>query len=210
MEEDRTRAVKSERGIALVVVLLAIVVLLPPTILLSALAIRWQRQAIDLRDGVAEEFAAQAGFEEARNRIASATFGLAPNEATSFIVEELNELTPNVRVARGEDVVLTLNGRVLSGAVAERADLEQTGTDPEGRVVYQYRKLEVYVVEVEVKNAADVACGEARRSRRKAPRRKLADVGCEDDARFLVAVADSKRGGARCGGLDPARRRPYH
>ena len=142
---------KSERGIALVVVLLAIVVLLPPTILLSALAIRWQRQSIDLRDGVAEEFAAQAGFEEARNRIASATFGLAPNEARSFILEELDELTPDVRVARGEDVVLTLNGRVLSGAAAERADLEQTGTDPEGRVVYQYRKLEVYVVEVEVK-----------------------------------------------------------
>ena len=51
----------------------------------------------------------------------------------------------------GRTSCLTLNGRVLSGAAAERADLEQTGTDPEGRVVYQYRKLEVYVVEVEVK-----------------------------------------------------------
>lgn len=140
----------SERGVALVVVLVAIVVLLPPTILLSALAIRWQRQSIDLRDGIGEDFAAQAGFEEARNRIASATFGLAMNESTSFILEELDELTPDVRIARGEDVVLTLDGRVLSGVAAERADLEQTGTDPEGRVVYQYRKLEIYVVEVEV------------------------------------------------------------
>lgn len=151
MEEDGTRVLSSERGVALVVVLVAIVVLLPPTILLSALAIRWQRQSIDLRDGIAEDFAAYAGFEEARNRIASATFGLSPNEATSFTVEELDGLTPDVRVARGEDVVLTLNGRVLSGAAAQRVDLEQTGTDPDGRVVYQYRKLEIYVVEVEVR-----------------------------------------------------------
>jgi hypothetical protein len=151
MEENRSRLVSSERGVALVVVLVAIVVLLPPTILLSALAIRWQRQTIDLRDGVEEDFAAHAGLEEARNRIASTTFGLAPNEATAFVLDELGDVTPSVRIAREEDVVLTLDGGVLEGPAAAKVNLEQTGVDAEGRVVYQYRKLEIYVVEVDVK-----------------------------------------------------------
>ena len=65
-----------ERGAALIVVLVAIVVMLPPTLVLTSLAIRWQRQALDYRDTVAEEFVAEAGFEEARNRIASPALGL--------------------------------------------------------------------------------------------------------------------------------------
>ena len=53
-------------------------------------------------------------------------------------------------MAREADIVLTQNGRVLEGAAADRADLELTGVDAEGRVVYKFKKLEIYVVQVDV------------------------------------------------------------
>jgi len=39
---------------------------------------------------------------------------------------------------------------VLRGAAISRVDLEQTSVDSEGRFVYLYRRLELYVVEVRV------------------------------------------------------------
>jgi len=139
-----------ERGAALIVVLVAIVVMLPPTLVLTSLAIRWQRQALDYRDTVAEEFVAEAGFEEARNRIASPALGLSPNEATTFRMQDLSGIDASARIAREADLVLTLDGRILDELAAKKADLELTGTDPEGRVVYRFRKLEIYVVQVDV------------------------------------------------------------
>lgn len=140
----------SSQGVALVVVLLAIAVLLPPTIVLATLALKWQRQSLDYRDTISEEFAAHAGLEEARVRVAADGLGLEPNEGSSFVVDDLGELGADVRVAREEDIVLTQTGRVLQGSAAEKADLELTGVDAEGRVVYQFKKLEVYVVKVDV------------------------------------------------------------
>ena len=147
MEEKRFL---SESGAALIVVLLAIAVLLPPTIMLATLALTWQRQSLDFRDTISEEFAAHAGFEEARGRVAADGMKLAPNEGSSFVVEEMSEMQASVRVAREADIVLSQNGSVLVGAAAERADLELTGIDGEGRVVYQFRRLELYVVQVDV------------------------------------------------------------
>ena len=150
MEDERARALSpKEAGAALLVVLVAIVVLLPATLVLTSLAIRWHRQSLDYRDTVAEEFVARAGFEEARNRIASETLGLATGEATSFERRE-SELTARTRIARAQDIVLSLDGRILDASAAAKADLELTGTDPEGRVVYRFRKLEIYVVQVDV------------------------------------------------------------
>lgn len=148
MEEARilTR-IRDAGGAALVIVLLAIAVLLPPTIVLATLALRWQRQAIDYRDTISQEFAAQAGFEEARNRVAADGLDLAAGDGSTFVVEELGV---NVRVTREPDVVLAQDGRILEGMAASRADLEQTGIDAEGRVVYQFKKLEIYVVQVDV------------------------------------------------------------
>ena len=54
------------------------------------------------------------------------------------------------RVARTADIVLSQDGRVLEGTAAQRADLELTGVDAEGRVVYQFKRLEIYVVRVDV------------------------------------------------------------
>ena len=147
MEKSR---ILNPRGAALVVVLIAIAVLLPPTLVLATLALKWQRQSLDYRDTISEEFVAHAAFEEARNRVAADGLGLAANGGISFVVDHLGDLRASVRVAREPDIVLTLNGRVLEGAAAERADLERTGVDAEGRVVYQFKKLEIYVVQVDV------------------------------------------------------------
>ncbi len=140
----------NSHGAALVVVLVAIAVLLPPTLVLATLALKWQRQSMDYRDTIAEEFVAHAAFEEARNRVAADGLGLAANGGISFVVDHLGDLRASVRVAREADIVLTQNGRVLEGAATEKVDLERTGVDAEGRVVYQFKKLEIYVVQVDV------------------------------------------------------------
>ena len=51
MEKSR---VLNSHGAALVVVLLAIAVLLPPTLVLATLALKWQRQSLDYRDTISE------------------------------------------------------------------------------------------------------------------------------------------------------------
>ena len=147
MEKSR---VLNSGGAALVVVLLAIAVILPPTLVLASLALKWQRQSLDYRDTISEEFIAHAGFEEARNRVTADGLGLAPNEGSSFVVDDLGDQRASVRVSRAADIVLSQDGRVLEGAAVERANLELTGVDAEGRVVYQFKKLEIYVVQVDV------------------------------------------------------------
>ncbi|HSF15650.1 MAG TPA: hypothetical protein VLK65_08860 [Vicinamibacteria bacterium] len=136
---------RRDNGVALVVVLLAITVVLPPTLVLATLAVRWQRQAVDWRDMLEQEFAARAGFEEAINRLVAAEITVAPDEESRFRVRALDI---DVRVSRDADVVLTVDGRILEGAAAAQADLTATGVDAEGRIVYRYRKLEIYLVEV--------------------------------------------------------------
>lgn len=150
VEALRVRETRNERGAALVIVLVAIVVLLPVTLVLATLAIKWQRQSLDYREAISEEFAAEAGFEQARSRIAADGLELEPDQASAFVIEELPNLGVRVRVARESDIVLTQTGRILDSAAAARADLEQTGIDAEGRVVYQFRKLQIYVVRVDV------------------------------------------------------------
>jgi hypothetical protein len=133
-----------------VTVLVAIVVLLPPTIILAGLALRWQRQSIDFRDRISQELAAEGAIEEARARLSGDAIDLAPNEGSSFVPRRIEGIDSTVRVSRAEDVVLTLDGRVLEGTAATSVDLDQIGTDAEGRVVYQFRKIAIYLVEVDV------------------------------------------------------------
>ncbi len=154
MEEKRL--LKSEEGAALVTVLVAIIVLLPPTVLLARLALRWQQQSIDFRDGIAQELAAEGVLEEARARLSGDGIDLAPNEGTTFVPRRNPGLDSQVRISRAEDVVLTLDGRLLGGLSAASADLEQTGVDAEGRVIYQFRKIEVYLVEIDVSRRASL------------------------------------------------------
>jgi hypothetical protein len=146
---EKERLLKREEGAALVTVLVAIIVLLPPTVLLARLALRWQQQSVAFRDGIAQEMAAEGVFEEARARLSGGGIDLAPNEGTTFVPRAASDLDAKVRISRAEDVVLTVDGRVLEGTAAGSADLEQTGVDAEGRVVYQFRRIEVYLVEID-------------------------------------------------------------
>lgn len=141
----------------MVAVLLAIVILLPPTLVLATLALRWQRQSIDLRDTFAEELAARAALGEAEGRLALGSIEMPPGDSRAFVPQPIEGFSTGVRVSRGEDVVLTAAGRILEGADAGNADLEATGIDPERRVVYQYRRLEVYLVEVDVSRRPTLA-----------------------------------------------------
>ena len=146
---EKKHLLSREEGAALVTVLVAIIVLLPPTILLASLALRWQRQSIDFRDRIAQELAAEGVLEEARARLSGSGIDLAPNEGTTFVPRSIEGLDSDVRVSRTEDVILSLDGRLLEGLAATSVDLEQTGIDAEGRVVYQFRKVEVYLVEID-------------------------------------------------------------
>jgi Tfp pilus assembly protein PilX len=147
---EKKHFLSREEGAALVTVLVAIIVLLPPTIVLATLALRWQRQSIDFRDQIAQELAAEGVLEEARARLSGSGIDLSPNEGTTFVPREIDGLDSGVRVSRAEDVVLALDGRVLEGLAATSVDLNATGTDAEGRVVYQFRKIEIYLVEIDV------------------------------------------------------------
>jgi hypothetical protein len=153
---EKKHFLSCEEGAALVTVLVAIIVLLPPTIILASLALRWQRQSIDFRDRIAQELAAEGVFEEARARLSGNGIDLSPNEGTTFVPRSIDGLDSGVRVSRGEDVVLSLDGRLLEGLAATSVDLNATGTDPEGRVVYQFRKVEIYLVEIDVSRRASL------------------------------------------------------
>jgi hypothetical protein len=153
---EKKRLLSREEGAALVTVLVAIILLLPPTIILASLALRWQRQSIDFRDRIAQELAAEGVFEEARARLSGSGIDLAPNEGTSFVPRRNQGLQSKVRVSRAEDVVLSLDGRLLEGLAATSVDLDATGTDAEGRVVYQFRKVEIYLVEIDVSRRASL------------------------------------------------------
>jgi len=140
---------KRQDGVALVVVLMAIVILLPPTLVLATLALHWQRQSIDFRDTFSEELAARAALGESQGRLALGSIEMEPRESRSFDPQPIEGIQTHVRISRSEDVVLTAAGQILEGIDSQGLDVEQTGTDPEGRVVYQYRRLEIYLVEVD-------------------------------------------------------------
>ena len=67
-----------------------------------------------------------------------------------FQLPELEGMIAEARISRRPDVVLTLDGRILQGSAADDVDVDRAGMDAEGRVVYRYRKLEIYLVQVDV------------------------------------------------------------
>jgi hypothetical protein len=149
MEEKRL--LSREEGAALVTVLVAIIVLLPPTILLAGLALRWQRQSIDYRDRIAQELAAE-GARRGQARLSAGRVDPPEREGTFVPRDNDGRRFRRARVpGRGRGP----HGRLLEG-LADGVDLEATGTDPEGRVVYQFRKLEIYLVEIDVSRRASL------------------------------------------------------
>ena len=60
---------RGEKGSALAVVLLMLLVLLPLTLVLGRLVMQWQGQAANFYHMVGLEYAARAGFEDAVSRL---------------------------------------------------------------------------------------------------------------------------------------------
>lgn len=147
MEETATRNLRNgERGSALVVVLMALVVMLPLALLLMTTAFRAQRQAQSMRDLTALDYAVRAGFADAHLRLAERRIDLAPRSASSYQTV-VDDVTVRVRVERQQDAVLSLDGRVLTGSDADEADVDAKGFDPTMRPVHQFQRLEVFLVE---------------------------------------------------------------
>jgi hypothetical protein len=151
MEKRRILILGSdEKGVALPVVLVAMLILLPLAVILAAMVLSWQKQSAEFRDLLGMEFAARAGFEEAIIRLHSerSVQELGVGESTRFLTDDLGGFPVHSKINREADVVLTLGGGVLEELEAERVDLESRGVDPDKRRVRQYRLLKVYLVEV--------------------------------------------------------------
>ena len=114
------------------------------------------QQSLAFRDRIAQDLAAEGVLAEARARLSGQGMDLAPSEGATFVPRSIEGIDARVRVSRAEDVVLTLDGRVLEGLAASSADLDLTGTDAEGRMVYQFRKLAIYLVEIDVSARASL------------------------------------------------------
>jgi hypothetical protein len=188
MEKERARLLSrpdGESGIALVVVLVAIVILLPTTLVLMRFVFQRQQQSMDFRDMTALEFAAEAGFERARLSVADERNGLSPFEGRSQVLSDYPELHVATRVERQQDIVLTQTGTVVEGIRAGEADLSQTGVDAEGRLVYQNRLLEIYLIRVEVRKRASLAGVRRRGVVARLPDGTLQTLGASSTRMFL-------------------------
>ena len=137
---------ESERGSALIIVVMALAMMLPLAMLLMSTAFRWRQQVQTSRDLTALDYAVRAGFVNAHLRMEQSRINIAPTTSTAFEME-VDGITVRVRVERQPDVVLSLDGRVLSDIEAQAVNVEVFGFDPTMRRVRQYRRLEVFLVE---------------------------------------------------------------
>ena len=129
-------------------VMLMLLLILPLSLILGRLVMQWQRGATQFTSFVELEYAARAGFEDALRRLGMNDLKLGLDESTEFQLERLEGHGARVTVSREADVVLSLEGHILEGIEATKADLDQIGVDPDLRRVYKFRKLEVCRVEV--------------------------------------------------------------
>jgi hypothetical protein len=139
-----------ERGAALLLVLIALAALMPLALLLSDFVWRRQRQVNGRQQNVAGQAAVRGALDLAMARLQAGRIVLVgPDQSARFELEEPESRAVRVRVSREPDAVLTLEGRVLDPEEAADLDLDALGIDGLGRVVRQYRKLEVYLVDAE-------------------------------------------------------------
>ena len=131
------------------IVIVFLLALMPLAIIVMAVSQQWQRGAVRFRDLSACEYAAEAGIAEGRLRLAGNRFRLAPSETTRFEVS-VDGRDVRVRADRLADEVLSLDGEMLATLQRSRADLDATGMTGSRRLVYQFRKIEVYLLTGEV------------------------------------------------------------
>jgi len=139
-----------ERGAALLLVLIALVGLMPMALFLSDFAWRRQRQVNAMTQNVGGQAAVRGALDLVMARIQSGRLHLVgPDQSERFELDEPEGRPVRVRVSRQDDAVLGLEGRVLAPEEVAQVDADQLGIDGLGRVVRQYRRLEVYLVDAE-------------------------------------------------------------
>ena len=138
-KESARKLTASERGSTLVVVMLMLLLVLPLSLILGRLVMQWQRGAAQFTSFIELEYAARAGFEDALRRLGMNELKLGLDELMEFQLEGLEGHGARVRVSREADAVLSLEGRILEGIEATKADLDHIGVDPDLRRVYIFR-----------------------------------------------------------------------
>lgn len=138
-----------ERGAALLWVLIALASLMPLALILSDLVLMRQRQVNAHQQNLGGQAAVRGALDLAMARLQSGRIALEQKQSARFELDEPQSRLVRVRVNREPDAVLTLGGRVLGPEEAADLDLDKVGIDGVGRVVRQYRRLEVYLVEAE-------------------------------------------------------------
>jgi len=140
----------SERGAALILVMIALAALMPLALLLSDFTWRRQRQVNARQQDVGGQAAARGALDLAMGRIQSGRLVLrGPDQSERFELEEPEGRPVRVRVSRETDAVLSAEGQLLTPEDAAMVDVDQLGIDDLGNQVREYRRLEVYIVEAE-------------------------------------------------------------
>jgi hypothetical protein len=138
-----------ERGAALLLVLVALSAVIPLVAALSDLVMMRHRQATTFRENLVGQAAVRGALEVVVARLTSGQIALGPDQDERFELKEPGSRAIRVRVSREPDAVLTLEGTVLRVEEVAENGGERSGIDDEARVVGEYRRLEVYLVEAE-------------------------------------------------------------
>jgi hypothetical protein len=163
-------------------VVVALAVLLPIALVLWQNVFVWQGQTTAFKEAVRRESILRNAVERTAERLRTRAFPLEVDEARRLTLPEISEpLT--VEITRQPDAVVTLDGNVLRGAETRGVNLGQFGVDNRGAVVYQYRKLEIYLVEAESRGASVVPSV-----------RVLGVLGRDPDGRVMTLGVRSDRG----------------
>jgi hypothetical protein len=141
----------SERGAALIVVLLALAALLPIALGLSELVFRRQRQVARWQGASAGRLAVVGALESVRLRVSSRGVRLEPGESGTWKLRGVGPRGVRVRLRREEDVAVRLDGHVVP---AREADLAARVIDSDGDSFCPWRRVEVYLVELEAEGTA--------------------------------------------------------
>jgi len=138
-----------ERGVSLILVLIALAALTPLALMLSNFVLTRQRQVSAHQQSVGSQAAVRGALDLAMDRLRSGEVALAPGTSSTFELET-GPRPVHVRVTRDSDAILALDGRVIDPADAADIDVDQLGIDTTGGgAVREYRKVEVYHVEAE-------------------------------------------------------------
>jgi len=173
---------RNERGAALVLAVVALAILLPIALVLWRNVFTWQNQATAFKEAVRREGILRNAFERVAERLRAGALPLAVDEAERLTLPEIAEpLT--LEITRQPDAVVTLDGDVLRGAQTRGLDLARLGVDSRGAMVYQYRKVEIYLVEAESRGASVVPSV-----------RVLGVLGRDPDGRVLTLGVRCDRG----------------